>query len=124
MDPEKLDNLKQWLLESDDAHLRRSSFATGTSCSRSSGQQREDRFASRRVGCRKPSARQCWHCSERSQQGLTPRKMTFDDQALDFIPGISIERPAQGPHHGQAAPDHTSGLCPEAIGAPNEGTWE
>jgi CubicO group peptidase (beta-lactamase class C family) len=63
--------------------------------------------------------------SEQSQQGLTPKKMAFDDLAFQFIPWA---QPLSDPRKAQITVkqllNHTSGLCPEAIGAPNDGTWE
>jgi CubicO group peptidase (beta-lactamase class C family) len=63
--------------------------------------------------------------SEQSQQGLTPRKMTFDDLAFQYIPWAE---PLSDARKGQITVkqllNHTSGICPEATGAPNEGTWE
>ena len=63
--------------------------------------------------------------TEQSQHGLTPRKMSFDDPAFDFIPWA---RPLSDPRKSQITVkqllNHTSGICPEAVGAPNDGTWE
>jgi len=63
--------------------------------------------------------------SEESQHGRTPRKMSFDDKAFDFIPWA---RPLSDPRKAQITVkqllNHTSGLCPEATGAPNDGEWD
>jgi len=63
--------------------------------------------------------------SEWSRQGRTPRKMTFDDKAFDFIPWA---KPLSDPRKAQITVkqllNHTSGICPEATGAPNDGSWE
>jgi CubicO group peptidase (beta-lactamase class C family) len=63
--------------------------------------------------------------SERSQQGETPHKMRFDDKAFDFIPWA---QPLSDPRKAQITLrqllNHTSGICPESTGAPNDGTWE
>jgi CubicO group peptidase (beta-lactamase class C family) len=63
--------------------------------------------------------------SERSQQGLTPRKMSFDDPAFDFIPWA---QPLSDPRKAQITVkqllNHTSGICPEATGAKNAGSWQ
>src|SRR5690606_30860711 len=63
--------------------------------------------------------------SEWSQQGKTPRKMSFDDPAFDFI---SWAKPLSDPRKAKITVkqllNHTSGICPEATGAPNDGTWE
>ena len=51
--------------------------------------------------------------------------MTFDDPAFDFIPWA---QPLSDPRKAQITVkqllNHTSGICPEATGAPNDGTWE
>jgi CubicO group peptidase (beta-lactamase class C family) len=63
--------------------------------------------------------------AEQSQQGKAPRKMKFDDPAFDYLPWA---RPLSDPRKARITVkqllNHTSGLCPEAIGAPNDGTWE
>ena len=63
--------------------------------------------------------------AERSQQGLTPRRMSFDDPAFNFIPWA---QPLSDPRKAQVTVrqllNHRSGLCPEATGAPNDGTWD
>ncbi|MEZ6122502.1 MAG: serine hydrolase [Planctomycetaceae bacterium] len=63
--------------------------------------------------------------SERSQQGLTPTKMTFDDRAFDFIPWANpLSDPRKADITVRQLLNHTSGICPEATGAPNDGTWD
>ena len=63
--------------------------------------------------------------SEQSQQGKTPRKMSFEDKAFDFIPWA---QPLSDPRKAQITVkqllNHTSGICPEATGAPNDGKWD
>ena len=63
--------------------------------------------------------------SEESQQGRTPRKMKFSDKAFDFIPWA---QPLSDPRKSQITVaqllNHTSGICPEATGAKNDGAWE
>ena len=63
--------------------------------------------------------------SELSQQGGTPRRMTFDDPAFQFIPWA---QPLSDPRKAQITVkqlfNHTSGICPEATGASNNGTWD
>ena len=62
--------------------------------------------------------------SEMSQDGLTPGRMSFDDAAFQFIPWA---QPLSDPRKAQITVrqllNHTSGICPEATGAPNDGTW-
>jgi CubicO group peptidase (beta-lactamase class C family) len=63
--------------------------------------------------------------SEQSQQGNCPHTMSFDDKAFDFIPWAA---PLSDPRKSQITIrqllNHTSGICPEAIGAANDGSWE
>ncbi|HEY3391280.1 MAG TPA: serine hydrolase, partial [Lacipirellulaceae bacterium] len=63
--------------------------------------------------------------AEQSQQGRTPRRMTFDDLAFDFIP---LAKPLSDPRKAKITVrqllNHTSGICPESTGAANDGTWE
>ncbi len=63
--------------------------------------------------------------SEQSQHGLTPRPMKFDDRAFDFIPWASpLSDPRKADITVKQLLNHTSGICPEAIGAKNDGSWE
>ena len=63
--------------------------------------------------------------SEESQKGHTPRKMTFDDRVFEFI---AWAQPLSDPRKARITVkqllNHTSGICPEATGAPIDGTWE
>ncbi len=63
--------------------------------------------------------------SEQSQGGKMPRKMGFDDKAFEFIPWA---QPLSDPRKAQITVkqllNHTSGICPEATGAPNDGKWD
>jgi CubicO group peptidase (beta-lactamase class C family) len=126
MDPAKLENLKQWLLESDSRNfaavvIRRGYIVLEVERGNSA------KTDSRRVASvsKAVCATVLAIASEQSRQGLTPRKMTFDDPAFDFIPWA---RPLSDPRKAQITVkqllNHTSGLCPEATGAPNDGTWE
>jgi CubicO group peptidase (beta-lactamase class C family) len=51
--------------------------------------------------------------------------MSFDDPAFDFIPWA---KPLSDPRKAKITVkqlfNHTSGICPEATGAKNDGTWE
>lgn len=63
--------------------------------------------------------------SERSQQGNTPHKITFDDPAFDFIPWAKpLSDPRKAKITVKQLLNHTSGICPEATGARNDGTWQ
>ena len=63
--------------------------------------------------------------SEESRQGHLPRKMTFEDHAFDFIPWAQpLSDPRKAEITVKQLLNHTSGICPEAPGAPNDGTWD
>lgn len=63
--------------------------------------------------------------SEQSRQGKTPRRMNFSDRAFDFIPWAQpLSDPRKARITVQQLLNHTSGICPEASGAPNDGTWD
>ena len=56
--------------------------------------------------------------SEESQKGHTPRKMTFDDRAFEFIPWAQpLSDPRKARITVKQLLNHTSGICPEATGA-------
>lgn len=63
--------------------------------------------------------------SERSQRGLTPRKMRFDDPAFDFIPQAKpLSDPRKAGITVKQLLNHTSGITPEVTGARNQGPWK
>jgi CubicO group peptidase (beta-lactamase class C family) len=126
MDPAKLGELKEWLLQSDKRDfaavvIRRGYIVLEVERGNSA------KTNSRRVASvsKAVCATVLAIASEQSRQGLTPKKMTFDDPAFQFIPWAE---PLSDPRKAQITVkqllNHTSGLCPEAIGAPNDGTWE
>ena len=126
VNPASLAGLKQWLLDSDQRDfaavvIRRGFIVLEVERGNSS------RTDSRRVASVSKAicATVLAIASQRSQDGLTPRRMTFDDRAFAFIPWA---QPLSDPRKDQITVrqllNHTSGLCPEAIGAPNDGTWE
>jgi len=126
MNPAKLGELKQWLLESDDRSFAAVVIRKGyivLEVERGNSAKTD----SRRVASvsKAVCATVLAIASEQSQQGLTPRKMKFDDPAFDYIPWA---QPLSDPRKAQITVkqllNHTSGLCPEATGAPNDGTWE
>jgi CubicO group peptidase (beta-lactamase class C family) len=126
MDPAKLDQLKQWLLQSDDRN-----FAAVVIC-RGYVVLEVERGNSAKTDSRRVASVSKAVCatvlaiaSEQSRQGLTPRKMKFDDLAFDFIPWAHpLSDPRKARITVKQLLNHTSGLCPEATGAPNEGTWQ
>jgi CubicO group peptidase (beta-lactamase class C family) len=63
--------------------------------------------------------------SDQSQRGLTPKKMKFNEPAFDFIPWAHpLSDPRKQKITVNQLLNHTSGLCPEATGAPNDGSWK
>jgi CubicO group peptidase (beta-lactamase class C family) len=126
MDPAKLDQLRDWLLKSDDRKfaavvIRRGHVVLQVERGNSAATDSQRLASVSKAIC----ATVLSIASEWSQQGRTPRKMTFDDHAFDFIPWA---QPLSDPRKAQITVrqlfNHTSGLCPEAVGARNEGTWE
>ncbi|MBI4605687.1 MAG: serine hydrolase [Planctomycetes bacterium] len=126
MDPERLEGLRRWLLESDERGfaavvIRHGHIALEVERGNSS------RTDARRVASvsKAVCATVLAIASERSQRGLAPRKMRFDDPAFDFI---AWAHPLSDPRKAKITVrqllNHTSGICPEATGAPNSGTWE
>lgn len=126
MDPEKLDDLKVWLMQSDDRDFAAVVIRHGyivLEVERGNSAKTD----SRRVASvsKAVCATVLAVASEQSRQGLTPRKMTFDDSAFNFI---SWAHPLSDPRKAKITVrqlfNHTSGLCPEATGAPNDGSWD
>ena len=126
MDPGKLDELKEWLLQSDKRDfaavvIRRGCIVLEVERGNSA------KTDSRRVASvsKAVCATVLAIASQQSQEGLTPKKMKFDDPAFQFIPWA---QPLSDPRKAQITVrqllNHTSGLCPEATGAKNDGTWE
>jgi CubicO group peptidase (beta-lactamase class C family) len=126
VDPEKLDALKQWLLQSDDRNFAAVVVHRGYIV------LEVERGNSSKTDARRVASVSKAICatvlaiaSEQSQQGLAPRKMKFDDPAFDFIPW---SKPLSDPRKAKITVkqllNHTSGICPEATGAPNDGSWE
>lgn len=125
-DPAKLDALREWLLQSDDRNFAAVVIRHGyivLQVERGNSAKTD----SRRVASvsKAVCATVLAIASEQSQRGMTPRRMTFDDRAFDFIPWA---QPLSDPRKAQITVrqllNHTSGICPEATGAPNDGSWE
>jgi CubicO group peptidase (beta-lactamase class C family) len=125
-DPAKLNALKEWLLQSDDRDfaavvIRRGYIVLEVERGNSAKSDTRRVASVSKAVCATVLA----IASEQSQHGLTPRKMKFDDPAFDFIPWAE---PLSDPRKAQVTVkqllNHTSGICPEATGAPNDGSWE
>jgi CubicO group peptidase (beta-lactamase class C family) len=126
MNPAKLGLLKEWLWQSDGRDfaavvIRRGQIVLEVERGNSSKTDARRVASVSKAICATVLAL----ASEQSQRGLTPRKMSFDDPAFDFIPWakpLSDARKAK--ITVKQLLNHTSGICPEATGAPNDGTWE
>ena len=126
MAPAELDDLRDWLLKSDDRNFAAVVIRHGyivLQVERGNSAITD----SRRVASvsKAVCATVLAIASEWSRQGRTPRKMTFEDLAFDFIPWaqpLSDSRKAQ--ITVKELLNHSSGICPEATGAPNEGSWD
>ncbi|MBI4663018.1 MAG: serine hydrolase [Verrucomicrobia bacterium] len=126
MDPEKLAALQQWLLDSDKRNFAAVVIRNGYIA------LEVERGNSAKTDSRRVASVSKAICatvlaiaSEQSQQGVMPRKMKFDDPAFQFIPWAHpLSDPRKERITVKQLLNHTSGLCPEALGAPNDGTWE
>jgi CubicO group peptidase (beta-lactamase class C family) len=126
MDPDKLASLRDWLLKSDQRDfaavvIRNGNIVLEVERGNSS------RTDSRRVASVSKAicATVLAIASEESRQGRTPRRMTFEDPSFDFIPWAKpLSDPRKAKITVKQLLNHTSGICPEATGAGNEGPWE
>ena len=125
-DPAKLRELQEWLLRSDDRDfaavvVRRGHVVLEVERGKGAGTEPRRVASVSKAVCATVLA----IASEQSQGGLTPRRMKLDDPAFDFIPWA---RPLSDPRKAKVTVkqllNHTSGICPESTGAPNDGTWE
>jgi CubicO group peptidase (beta-lactamase class C family) len=126
MDPEKLAALEQWLRASDERNFAATVIRHGHVV------LEVERGNSAKTDARRVASVSKAVCaavlaiaSERSQQGLTPHRMAFDDPAFRFIPWA---QPLSDPRKERITVrhllNHTSGITPEATRAPNVGTWD
>ena len=126
MDAAKLSELREWLLQSDDRNfaavvIRRGWMALEVERGNSA------KTDSRRVASVSKAicATVLGIASERSQHGLTPKRMRFGDLAFPLIPwAYPLSDPRKARITVRQLLNHTSGICPEAVGAPNDGSWE
>jgi CubicO group peptidase (beta-lactamase class C family) len=125
-DPEKLAALKDWLLASDDrdfaAVVIHNDYIVLEVERGNSAKTDSRRVASvSKAICATVLA----IASEQSQRGAMPKKMSFDDRAFAFIPAaLPLSDPRKERITVKQLLNHTSGICPEATGARNDGTWE
>lgn len=126
MDPDKLTELRQWLLDSDKRNFAavviRRGYVVLEAERNHSAKTNSQRVASvSKAICATVLA----IASEQSRQGRTPRRMSFDDPAFDFIPWAQpLGDPRKAKISVRQLLNHTSGICPEATGAPNDGRWD
>lgn len=125
MDPEKLAELRQWLIQSDGRNFAAVVVRHGyivLEVERGNSAKTD----SRRVASVSKAicATVLAIASDQSQRGLTPVKMQFDDPAFRFIPWAApLSDPRKSTITVRQLLNHTSGICPEAAGAPNDGSW-
>lgn len=126
MDPEKLANLERWLRQSDNRDFAAVVIRNGYIVLEVERGNSAKTDARRVASCSKAiCALVLGIASEQSRQGKTPRKMTFEDKAFDFIPWAQpLGDPRKAEITVKQLLNHTSGICPEATGAPNSGSWE
>lgn len=124
MDPDKLADVKQWLLDSDKRNfaavvIRHGYIVLEVERGNSAATDSRRVASVSKAVCATVLA----IASERSGKGK--RKMTFDDPAFQFIPWAQpLSDPRKEKITIRQLLNHTSGICPEASGAPNDGSWE
>ena len=126
MDPDKLEELRTWLLASDDRNFAAVVICRGYAVLEVERGNSSKTDARRVASCSKAvCATVLAIASEESQQGRTPKKMRFDDPAFDFLPWAQpLSDPRKAKITVKQLFNHTSGICPEATGAKNDGAWE
>jgi CubicO group peptidase (beta-lactamase class C family) len=126
MDPDRLAALREWLRQSDRRNFAAVVIRRGYIVLEEERGNSAVTDARRVASCSKAiCATVLAIAAEQSQQGRTPRRMTFDDRAFDFIPWAQpLSDPRKAKITVKQLLNHTSGICPEATGAPNDGTWE
>lgn len=126
MDRQKITSLRQWLLESDNRPFAAVVIRHGVIVLQvergNSAISDTRRIASvSKAICATVLA----IASERSQLSPTGRKMRFSDKAFDFLPWA---QPLSDPRKAEITIaqllNHSSGICPEALGAKNDGSWD
>ncbi len=126
MDPQKLADLREWLLNSDDRNFAAVVIRRGWVV------LEVERGNSAKTDARRVASVSKAVCatvlaiaSEQSQRGQLPKKMSFEDPAFQFIPWAQpLSDPRKAKITVKQLLNHTSGICPEATGAPNDGSWE
>lgn len=126
MDSDKLAELQKWLLKSDDRDFAAVVIRNGYVV------LEVERGNSAKTDARRVASVSKAVCAtvlaiaaEQSQRGKTPKKMSFDDRAFDFLPWAQpLSDPRKANITVKQLLNHTSGICPEATKAKNDGTWD
>ena len=126
MDPQKLDELRDWLRKSDNRPFAAVVIRNGYIVLEEERGNSAVSDARRVASCSKAiCATVLAIASEKSLTGSMPGRMTFDDKAFNFIPWAQpVSDPRKAKITVRQLFNHTSGICPEATGAPNSGSWE
>jgi CubicO group peptidase (beta-lactamase class C family) len=126
MDPDKLSKLRQWLRQSDGRQFAAVVIRRGYLVMQEERGKSAVTDSGRVASCSKAiCATVLAIASEESQKGHTPRKMTFGDRAFEFIPWAQpLSDPRKARITVKQLLNHTSGICPEATGAPIDGKWD
>jgi len=126
MDPVKLASLRQWLLASDRRDfaavvIRRGHIVLEVERNSSSVTATGNVKSCAKAIC----ATVAGIAAERSRHGATPRKMSFDDLAFEFLPWAEpLSDPRKRRITVKQLLNHTSGIAPESSGARNVGPWD
>lgn len=126
MDPEKLNELRQWLLKSDDRPfgavvIRHGYIVLEVVRDHSTVTNTKNIASCAKAICATVLA----IAAEESQKGNTPRRMTFEDPAFDYIPWAQpLSDPRKGKIKVKQLLNHTSGITPEGYGIGNKQSWE
>ncbi|MEZ6074443.1 MAG: serine hydrolase [Pirellulaceae bacterium] len=120
MDQNKIAELKQWLLDSDQRPFAAVVIRHGIIVLQVERGNSAISDARRVASVSKAvCATVLSIASEQSQLGKTPHKMSFDDNAFDFIPwAMPLSDPRKSQITVKQLLNHTSGICPEAIRQP------
>jgi CubicO group peptidase (beta-lactamase class C family) len=126
MDPVKLDELKQWLLESDQRPFAAVVIRNGYIVLEVARDQSSVTNTKNVMSCAKAiCATVLAIASEESKQGHLPRRMSFDDPAFDYIPWAQpLSDPRKAEIKVKQLLNHTSGITPEGYGIANRQKWE
>jgi CubicO group peptidase (beta-lactamase class C family) len=126
MDPQKLEELRAWLLKSDGRNFAATVIRRGWIVLEVERGNSAKTDAGRVASVSKAvCATVLAIASGQSQRGLMPKKMSFDDPAFQFIPwAYPLGDPRKTNITVKQLLNHTSGICPEATGASNDGTWD